>query len=159
MTVTFGYYSLLGIATGTMLPVLVALLVWSVRWFQIRTFNRQPMVEGEVRHLPRHLLEMLFSGQHYPFMLLQPLDWAFPWVLVVLFYGLPAGVLLDNGFTIGWWTLGMGVLVCIAGTVYVMRIADEFTLRNPPWWLQTPAVMTMVLLALLCGVALDTWLI
>lgn len=160
MTILFGFATLVAFVVAIGLPIGVSLVVWVVQWLRIRRFIYKTNDEtGEPRDLPRPLIQILFDGQYYPFMLMQPLHWALPWVLTLLFFGLPAGVLIDNGFVVGWWTLGVAVALCVVLILYVMRFADEYTLRNPPWWLQTPAVMTMVMLALLCGVAADTWLI
>lgn len=159
MNVLFGFYTLTGLAIGVLVPVSISLVRWSLWMYQVRSVSRRPIEPGvQGFGLPRHLMAMLFSGQHYAFPLLQPLDWAFPWMILLSVYTVTGGVLLDNGFSIGIAT-GVAMLVVFLGwLLYYGRFIDDDTAAYPAWYQTDLACFISVYVAGLGGAAVDTWL-
>jgi hypothetical protein len=159
MTIHLGYYSLVGFAAGVLLPILIATVIWSWHLLALHRYIARERTPGdEVAELRRSAFVTMMQGQYYPFWGLQPLHWALPWVMLLTIFTVPAGVMLDNGFVVGWFTLLAAVLVFAACWVSA-KFIDEYNLLHPLWWQTDFALIVYFWVALLCGSLADTWLL
>ncbi len=157
MTVTFGYYSLLGIAVGTMLPVFITLMLWVRDMLQLHR-KMSASAAGNAFNQLRDQYRLQYKNSLYPFILMLPFEFTFTWMAVVSLFSIPGGILLDNGFSIGYCTAGaiLGALTgCITYAMFFMKATEA---SQPKWYISTVAVVTYLWLAGVCGVAADTWL-
>ena len=100
MTVTFSTYTLYGVLLGVLLPLVYNLQIWIRYWVEILWDLHGPK-QGASKEKKRDSMSpgaivVLFEAQYYPSVLLQPLHWALPWMLMLGTLGLIVGVFLDN---------------------------------------------------------------
>ncbi len=157
MDISFGFATLVALLIGIGLPVLVSLSIWVVQWLRIIKFLYWTKATGDEKpDLPRSLILVLFGGQYYSFILLQPLDWARPWVLLLLLFTFPVGVLIDSGYVVAYFTVGavsLAIVGCISGLWYFSN-SPRFV-----WWLEAPLVVLWLVMAMFLGILVDNWIV
>jgi hypothetical protein len=155
MTIAIGYFTLAGLAVGTVVPILIASAIWTWQMLILRRHLQRNRAAGdEVKHLPRPVFETMMSGQYYPVVFLQPLHWALPWMLFLTILTLSAGLLIDNGITISYYTLGSTVF-CVGFYVYRLSRLTEDEEAYPVWWMTDPGILLFVVLSASFGILLD----
>ncbi len=134
MAVTFGIYTLYGLVAGILIPLAISFFVWVLVWLSIFMFLNSPIAaDRDSERVPAFAFRAMMQAQYYPLVILQPLHWALPWMVVLSTITLPAGILLDNGVVFGFWTQIFAALTVLFATVVFLILRHALDEVSERW--------------------------